>query len=78
MISQKIGEVISLGKESDQMMSSFEIIPDEFFEDMESSWKGRIKRIHVEEEFVQVDQAAEALCLAVCFGSSPFLPLSRV
>jgi hypothetical protein len=67
LISQKIGEVISLGKESDQMVSSFEAIPDDFFEDMESSWKGRVKRIHAEEEFVQVERAAEALCLAVCF-----------
>lgn len=70
LISQRIGEVISLGKENDQNISSFEIIPDGFFEDMESSWKGRVKRIHAEEEFVQVDQAAEALCLAVCFRPS--------
>ncbi|XP_078166750.1 MUTL protein homolog 1 [Carex rostrata] len=76
LISQRIGEVISLGKENDQNISSFEIIPDGFFEDMESSWKGRVRRIHAEEEFVQVDQAAEALCLAI---TEDFLPIvSRV
>ncbi|KAJ3706354.1 hypothetical protein LUZ61_010059 [Rhynchospora tenuis] len=76
LISQRIGEVISLGKEIDQKVSSFEIIPDGFFEDMESSWKGRVKRIHAEEEFLQVDQAAEALCCAI---TEDFLPIvSRV
>jgi hypothetical protein len=78
LISQRIGEVISLGKESDQVISSFETIPDEFFEDMESSWKGRVKRIHAEEEFVQVEGAAEALYHAVCFGSSLFLLSCRI
>lgn len=35
---------------------------------MESSWKGRVKSIHLEEEFAEVDEAAEALYIAV----SPF------
>lgn len=65
VISQRISEVISLGAESDQAITSFEYIPKEFFNDMESSWKGRVKRIHAEEEFGNVDIAAEALSKAV-------------
>ena len=69
-ISQRIAEVISLGVENDQAITSFEHIPKEFFNDMESSWKGRVKRIHAEEEFANVDRAAEALSTAVGFEQS--------
>lgn len=57
--------MISFDGESDQKISSFPRIPNEFFEDMESSWKGRIKRIHLEDEFEEVGRAAEALSIAV-------------
>jgi hypothetical protein len=72
-ISQRIGEVIALGVESDQAITSFEYIPKEFFNDMESSWKGRVKRIHAEEEFANVDRAAEALSTAVGFEQSIYV-----
>ncbi|XP_024311972.1 DNA mismatch repair protein MSH1, mitochondrial isoform X4 [Brachypodium distachyon] len=72
LISQRIGEVISLGGESDQAITSSEYIPKEFFNDMESSWKGRVKRVHAEEEFTNVDVAAEALSTAV---TEDFLPI---
>uniref|UniRef100_J3LZF0 DNA mismatch repair proteins mutS family domain-containing protein n=1 Tax=Oryza brachyantha TaxID=4533 RepID=J3LZF0_ORYBR len=71
-ISQRIAEVISLGGESDQAITSSEYIPKEFFNDMESSWKGRVKRVHAEEEFSNVDIAAEALSTAVI---QDFLPI---
>ncbi|CAA2994008.1 DNA mismatch repair MSH1, mitochondrial isoform X1 [Olea europaea subsp. europaea] len=75
-VSCRIGEIISLEGEKDQKMSSYTAIPNEFFEDMESSWKGRIKRIHLDEEFAEVDEAAEALSIAV---KEDFLPiLSRI
>lgn len=67
IISQRIAELISLGVESDQAITSLEYIPKEFFNDMESSWKGRVKRIHAEEEFANVDRAAESLSIAVGF-----------
>ncbi|KAI5348200.1 hypothetical protein L3X38_001087 [Prunus dulcis] len=74
--SGRIGEMISLDYEHDQKLSSFPIVPSEFFEDMESSWKGRIKRIHIEEAFAEVEKAAEALSLAV---TEDFVPiLSRI
>ncbi|KAG5554177.1 hypothetical protein RHGRI_011890 [Rhododendron griersonianum] len=74
--STRIGEIISLDVESDQQISSYPNIPSEFFEDMESSWKGRIKRIHLEEAFEEVEKAAAALSLAV---SQDFLPIiSRI
>ncbi|XP_024030743.1 DNA mismatch repair protein MSH1, mitochondrial isoform X1 [Morus notabilis] len=70
--SNKIGEMISLDGESDQKISSSSIVPDDFFEDMESSWKGRVKKVHIGEEFAAVERAAEALTLAV---SEAFLPI---
>lgn len=63
--SGKIGEVISLDGEKDQRVSSCSIIPNEFFEDMESAWKGRIKTIHMDDVLTEVEKAAEALHLAV-------------
>ncbi|PON94871.1 DNA mismatch repair protein [Trema orientale] len=70
--SDKIGEMISLDGESDQKISSSSIVPNDFFEDMESSWKGRVKKIHIEEEFAEVERAAEALTLAV---TEAFMPI---
>lgn len=67
-ISQRIADIIFLDGDKDQAISSFPCIPDEFFIDMESVWKGRVKRIHAEDAFVEVERAAEALSLAVCFG----------
>ncbi|CAN6268464.1 unnamed protein product [Urochloa humidicola] len=75
-ISQRIAEVISLDVESDQAITSFECIPKEFFNDMESPWKGRVKRIHAEKEFSNVDRAAEALSTAVIEDFVPII--SRV
>ncbi|GMY27006.1 DNA mismatch repair protein MSH1, mitochondrial isoform X1 [Fagus crenata] len=76
LASGRIGEMISLGGESHQKISSSSVIPSDFFEYMESSWKGRVKRIHIEEEFAQVQRAAEALSLAV---TEDFLPIiSRI
>ena len=70
--SSKIGEVISLDGENDQKVSSFSLIPNGFFEDMESSWKGRIKRIHIDDVFTAVERAAEGLHLAVGVCNSFF------
>ncbi|XP_042518506.1 DNA mismatch repair protein MSH1, mitochondrial [Macadamia integrifolia] len=75
-ISNRIGDMISLDSENDQKMNSSLIIPGDFFEDMETSWKGRVKRIHAEEEFAEVERAAEALSIAV---TEDFLPIvSRI
>lgn len=71
--STRIGEIISLNVESDQQISSYPNIPSEFFEDMESSWKGRVKRIHLEEAFEEVEKAAAALSLAVSLQDFCFL-----
>ncbi|KAK6914173.1 DNA mismatch repair protein MutS-like, N-terminal [Dillenia turbinata] len=75
-ISCRIGEIISLYGESDQKISSYPPIPSDFFEDMESSWKGRVKRIHLEEVFAEVDRAAEALRSVI---TEDFIPIvSRI
>lgn len=74
-ISYRIGEMISLDGENDQKINSSSIIPSDFFEDMESSWKGRVKRIHAEEAFTEVERAADAFSTAV--GSqNPTLPVT--
>lgn len=57
--------MIFLDGESDQTVSSYPVIPNDFFEDMESPRKGRVKRIHLEEAFADVERAAKALALAV-------------
>lgn len=67
LVSSRIGEIISLDGETDQKLSSFANIPNDFFEDMESSWKGRVKRFHLVEAFEEVENAAKALSLAVSF-----------
>ncbi|KAL7145060.1 hypothetical protein ABFS83_07G053400 [Erythranthe nasuta] len=75
-VSNRIGEIISLDGENDQKPSSYAVIPNEFFEDMESSWKGRVKRIHLEEEYAEVDEAAKALSIAI---EEDFIPIiSRI
>ncbi|XP_045807854.1 DNA mismatch repair protein MSH1, mitochondrial [Trifolium pratense] len=71
--SGKIGEIISLDGEKDQKVNSFSGIPDEFFEDMESVWKGRIKTTHVNDVLTSVDEAAEALHLAVTEDFTPIV-----
>ncbi|KAI3962361.1 hypothetical protein MKX01_005363 [Papaver californicum] len=75
-VSKKIAQVISLDGESDQRTSSSPAIPGDFFEAMESSWKGRVKRIHAEEVFAEVETAADTLSQAV---TEDFLPIiSRI
>jgi hypothetical protein len=75
--SGRISEMISLDGESDQKISSCPVVPSEFFEDMESSWKGRVKRVHIEEEFSEVEKAAQALSLAVSLWNKTFHAMSR-
>ncbi|XP_048234731.1 DNA mismatch repair protein MSH1, mitochondrial isoform X2 [Ricinus communis] len=74
--SGRICEMISLDGEHDQKLSSYSVIPIDFFEDMESLWKGRVKRVHIEGECAEVDRAAHALSSAV---TEDFLPIiSRI
>ncbi|KAH7573158.1 hypothetical protein JRO89_XS03G0080200 [Xanthoceras sorbifolium] len=74
--SVRIGEMIFLEGESDQKTNCNKIIPSDFFEDMESTWRGRVKRIHIEEEIAEVEKAVEALALAI---TEDFLPvISRI
>ncbi|XP_068663489.1 DNA mismatch repair protein MSH1, mitochondrial isoform X3 [Aristolochia californica] len=76
MISHRVSQMIHLDGETDQEINSISIIPDEFFEDTESSWKGRVKRIHAEKAFAEVDSAAGDIAKAV---TEDFLPIvSRV
>ncbi|KAD5803626.1 hypothetical protein E3N88_14986 [Mikania micrantha] len=72
-ISLTIADLISLNDESDQKSSSYANIPSEFFEDMESSWKNRVKKIHLKEAYEEVDKAAEALSLAVTEDFDPII-----
>lgn len=53
-------------------MSFSAVIPSDFFEVMESPWKGRVKRVHAEEAFAEVERAAEDLSTAVGYEISCF------
>ncbi|CAN0904923.1 DNA mismatch repair protein MSH1, mitochondrial [Linum grandiflorum] len=76
LVSGRICEMISLDGDNDSKISSSSVIPREFFEEMESCWKGRVKRVHIHEEFAEVETAAQALSLAV---NEDFLPIiSRI
>ncbi|XP_019181442.1 PREDICTED: DNA mismatch repair protein MSH1, mitochondrial isoform X2 [Ipomoea nil] len=75
-VSSSIGDIIFLDGESDQKISSYSMIPKEFFEDVESSWKGRVKRVHLEEAYAEVEKAADALSSVV---TEDFFPIiSRI
>ncbi|XP_010550854.1 PREDICTED: DNA mismatch repair protein MSH1, mitochondrial [Tarenaya hassleriana] len=71
--SDTIDEMISLDDDSHQNTSRYAKIPNEFFYDMESSWRGRVKRIHIEEEIGQVEESADALSLAVTEDFHPII-----
>ncbi|KAI4303952.1 hypothetical protein MLD38_039528 [Melastoma candidum] len=74
--SSRISELITLDGERGQAISFYDSIPSDFFEDMESSWKSRVKTIHIEEAYAEVEAAAENLSKAI---SEDFLPiLSRI
>uniref|UniRef100_A0A1J3E1G5 DNA mismatch repair protein MSH1, mitochondrial n=2 Tax=Noccaea caerulescens TaxID=107243 RepID=A0A1J3E1G5_NOCCA len=76
--SDSIGEMISLDDdESHQNVSRYDNVPNEFFSDMESSWRGRIKGIHIEKEITQVEKSAEALSLAVTEDFHPIVSRIR-
>lgn len=64
-MSNRIGELISLDGEIEQQMSCFPHIPSDFFEDIESSWKGRVKRKHMEDWYEKVEETARILHMAV-------------
>lgn len=76
LISRRIGEIISLDGETDQKISSYPNVPNEFFEDMESSWKGRVKKVHLVEAFAEVESAGKALSSAILEDFHPIV--SRV
>ncbi|KAK9666439.1 hypothetical protein RND81_14G185100 [Saponaria officinalis] len=75
-VSRRIGELISQDGDIDQEISSRSLIPSDFFEDIESAWKGRVKRKHMESFYQEVEEAANILHTAV---SEDFLPIiSRI
>uniref|UniRef100_A0A7N1A003 DNA mismatch repair proteins mutS family domain-containing protein n=2 Tax=Kalanchoe fedtschenkoi TaxID=63787 RepID=A0A7N1A003_KALFE len=74
--SHTISEMISLDGETDQKISSYPGVPSDFFQNMESSWKGRIKKMHMEDILEEVERAAEFLSIAI---TEDFLPvISRI
>lgn len=71
-LASRIGDLLASEKDPDQNVTSDGSIPDDFFRDLEEPWKGRVKRYHAEEEFLEVEQAATELSEAVF---SDFLPI---
>ena len=58
--------VLAQEEDPEQKISSFSYIPDEFFQSMESSWKGCVKREVAASCYDGVHDAAEELNAAVC------------
>lgn len=73
MISSKVQYILALEGDADQVSSQGAGIPDDFFRDLEDSWKGRVKREHAEDIYRQVDDAAKDLAIAVNVDFSPIV-----
>jgi hypothetical protein len=73
MISSKVRHILASEGDADQVSSQGAGIPDDFFRDLEDSWKGRVKREHAEDVYRQVDDAAKDLAFAVNVDFSPIV-----
>jgi hypothetical protein len=65
-IKEQLDNVLADEDDPEQKLSSHPCIPDDFFQVMESSWKGRVKREIAENCYDGVQDAAEELNAAVC------------
>lgn len=71
-LASRIGDMLACDGDLEQNVSNGEFVPEEFFLDLEEPWRGRIKRIHAEDEYSEVESAAMELSDAV---SADFLPI---
>lgn len=71
-LASRVGNILASGRDSEQTISTGEGIPDDFFRDLEDHWRGRVKRIHAEEAYTEVESTAAELSDAVC---TDFLPI---
>lgn len=67
-----LNHVLAAAADPEQEVTSFVHIPDDFFQSMESSWRGRVKRKLAEKFYEEVQKAAECLNAAV---EKDFLPI---
>lgn len=72
-LSSKLRDMLASEGDLDQARSQGAGIPDEFFRDMEDTWRGRVKREHAEEVYREVDEAASELVTAVNNGFHPLM-----
>ncbi|KAJ7525479.1 hypothetical protein O6H91_17G053100 [Diphasiastrum complanatum] len=73
-LANKIGYVLTSDTDPDQAITKGAYIPDEFFQDMEYPWRGRVKRKHAEEAYSEVEKTAASLFQAV---EDDFVPVVR-
>lgn len=65
MLSSKLGNMLVSEGDLDQARNQGAGIPEDFFRDLEDTWRGRVKREHAEEVYREVDEAASELITAV-------------
>ncbi|KAG6544388.1 hypothetical protein Mapa_014222 [Marchantia paleacea] len=58
---KRLGDVLAPAGDPENAISKSDIVPDEFFQDMEVRWRGRVRREHVEKAYADVDRAAAVL-----------------
>lgn len=72
MLTSKLGQMLASEGDLDQARSQGAGIPDDFFRDLEDTWRGRVRREHAEEVYREVDEAANELITAV---NNDFCPI---
>ncbi|KAL3679877.1 hypothetical protein R1sor_022833 [Riccia sorocarpa] len=73
----RLGDVLAPAGDPENDVSKNEIIPDEFFQDMEVRWKGRVRRGHVEKAYAEVDRTASRLGEVVDTDFTPIIKRTR-
>ncbi|KAL2613188.1 hypothetical protein R1flu_024880 [Riccia fluitans] len=74
---ERLGDVLAPTGDPENEVSKNEVIPDEFFQDMEVRWKGRVRRGHVEKAYAEVDQTAFRLAQIVDADFTPIVKRTR-
>ncbi|XP_024540545.1 DNA mismatch repair protein MSH1, mitochondrial [Selaginella moellendorffii] len=73
----RISSVISCTGDPEQLINSYEHVPDDFFIDFESSWKGRVQRKLSEDFYADVDRNAAELNSAIVGDFLPVLARAK-
>eukprot|EP00249_Psilotum_nudum_P012287 c23698_g1_i1 orf=55-3885(+) len=67
-----LDEVLAAKGDPNQDVSKFPYIPEDFFQSLESPWRGRVKQEFADNLYAEVDKTAKALSIAV---ENDFVPI---